>query len=178
MSIFRSKTPVLGQKQGFLNIRNIWNNVQFRIYGINIIYCIKIEFIFSQKTHSDSNFNQKFDYEFGSLGLNWEHMISDLIWKVLDMTTIFHFVLKATFTLAKFLTNLGKLWFGIRLNWAWDLDNPKICYSHRKWWEVIKKIIWQLLPRLRQNPWYTGYYFREIAARSFSVSCISLFIHP
>jgi len=29
-----------------------------------------MEFIFSQKTCSDSNFNQKFDYDYGMQGLN------------------------------------------------------------------------------------------------------------
>jgi len=35
-------------------------------YGINHV---KIEYLFLQNNHSDSNFNQKFDYNYGMQGL-------------------------------------------------------------------------------------------------------------
>jgi len=42
-------------------------HVLFRIYGL---YPVKIEFLVLQKTRSDLNFNQKFDYDYGMQGLS------------------------------------------------------------------------------------------------------------
>jgi len=66
------KTLFWGQKQGFwgtgvskyFKYTEYLEYVLFHIYRIYRIYRIKIELIFLRKTLSNSNFNQKFDYEF------------------------------------------------------------------------------------------------------------------
>jgi len=44
---------------------------EYVLFCIYRIYRVKIKFIFLQKTCSDSNFNQKFDYDFATQGLSW-----------------------------------------------------------------------------------------------------------
>ncbi len=46
-------------------------NSKHEIFHINGINRIKIKFLFSQKTCSDSNFNQTFDYNYGMQGLTF-----------------------------------------------------------------------------------------------------------
>jgi len=68
---FRSKSPVFRSKPLFLGQNPcFWvKNPVFRIYRI---YYIKIEFLVTQKNRSNSNFNRKFDYEFGMQGFTTE----------------------------------------------------------------------------------------------------------
>jgi len=61
------KIYVLGPKPGISNIPHIWNilNLFFSVFPI---FRITSKSIFLR---SDSNFNQKFDYEFGTQGLTY-----------------------------------------------------------------------------------------------------------
>ncbi len=77
--VFRPKYTFLVSKRMFLP-----QNPVFWIYHIYIIfkarsipyifciyrYCIKIEYLFLQNNSSDSNFNCKFDYDYGMQGLS------------------------------------------------------------------------------------------------------------
>jgi len=68
---FLGQSPLFwGQKQGFPNILNI-RNIRNTFYSVFTEYITsKLYLYFCKKTRSDSNLNQKFDYEFGSQGLS------------------------------------------------------------------------------------------------------------
>jgi len=62
-----------------LRPKNIWFYAKYSVnmkYSKHLLhiygtYHVKIKFLVSQKTHSDSNFNQKFDYNYGMQGLTF-----------------------------------------------------------------------------------------------------------
>jgi len=66
----------------FCKIIKILEGFKFQKFQNLQKYCVTIEFLFLKNNHSDSNFNQKFDYEFSMQGLNgngfseWRYIVA------------------------------------------------------------------------------------------------------
>jgi len=74
MYILRSKTYILRSKTGVSKYSIYTEYLEYFLFHIYGIYRVKIEFVFSQKTCSDSNFNRKLDYDYLTQGLTGNHL--------------------------------------------------------------------------------------------------------